>query len=468
MKKKINIYIPIEHKVRELNSKILFACEASLKNYRCYIGIKSDIDRILKLKKKTSGVYFFKGGESLDYVKRIKKKCKFFVILDEEAGPADPCDHIALRERILPEVEYLIDSYYSLGPKNFQIAKKVYKNIKKIYLTGWPKIDFIRKDFSIKNEVKNIKDKHGDFILYVSDFGQNSLDRLNSANKNYLELIGESNFKKEDKIKFIKQFKFSTLKTYKEYNLHKKMLKIIDQDSEFSKIIIRPHPYDDFDAWSELQKDFKRIKIIYEGDISDWIEASKGVLHRGCSTALNSFLRNKPTAYVVVKKMYLRNNLSKMISKKLYNINQIKKFTQNAMNAKYDSNQIEYNHIKKIIYLGKNNTSTQNILNKIGKLSSLKDAECKIPIKDNVSSYLYKIYSYYYAIFYLILIKIFKLFSIKNTFIFNINNNILPFIMKLYPGISHKEILSTIKFLGFDKKIASLKILSNCYKIEKK
>ena len=60
--KKINLYIPIEHKVRELNSKIFFLLFALKKNFRCYIGNKEDIERVIKFKKDKNGIFFFKGG----------------------------------------------------------------------------------------------------------------------------------------------------------------------------------------------------------------------------------------------------------------------------------------------------------------------------------------------------------------------------------------------------------------------
>ena len=58
--KKINLYIPIEHKVRELNSKIFFLLFALKKNFRCYIGNKEDIERVIKFKKDKNGIFFLK------------------------------------------------------------------------------------------------------------------------------------------------------------------------------------------------------------------------------------------------------------------------------------------------------------------------------------------------------------------------------------------------------------------------
>ena len=98
--KKISLYIPIELKARELAPKVFFSLIAAKKNLRVYLGTQETISRIINTKKKTGGVYFFKGGLSLDLIKNIKKKCSKFIILDEEAGPGDENPKSTMRERI--------------------------------------------------------------------------------------------------------------------------------------------------------------------------------------------------------------------------------------------------------------------------------------------------------------------------------------------------------------------------------
>ena len=57
--KKIELYIPVEHKARELKSKIMLVLSAIEQNIRCYIGNKEDIERLIKNKSKKNGIFFF-------------------------------------------------------------------------------------------------------------------------------------------------------------------------------------------------------------------------------------------------------------------------------------------------------------------------------------------------------------------------------------------------------------------------
>ena len=82
--KKISLYLPIELKARELAPKVFLSLVAANKNFRIYLGTQATISRIISTKKETGGVYFYKGGLSLNLIKNIKK-CSKFIILDEES-----------------------------------------------------------------------------------------------------------------------------------------------------------------------------------------------------------------------------------------------------------------------------------------------------------------------------------------------------------------------------------------------
>ena len=75
--KKINIFIPIEIKNRELLSKVLlsnFIIKNNKKKVRCYIGSKTQIKKLISLKKSYGGVFIYKGGLSLNQIQELKKK----------------------------------------------------------------------------------------------------------------------------------------------------------------------------------------------------------------------------------------------------------------------------------------------------------------------------------------------------------------------------------------------------------
>tara|TARA_Y100000816_G_C26091934_1_gene577179 strand:+ start:564 stop:1952 length:1389 start_codon:yes stop_codon:yes gene_type:complete len=460
--KKINLYIPIEHKVRELNSKIFFSLFALKKNFRCYLGNKEDIERVIKFKKDKNVIFFFKGGETRSYIKKIRDKVDTFFIIDEEAGPSDDFSYAIQRQRIHADVEDLVDKYYSIGPKNFKIAKKVYKNID-VKMTGWPRIDFFRAKTKNSSKFFEIKKKYKKFILYISDFGEISKEKNEISKKEYIDYLNRTHQKSKKKL--ITEFEKNQNKIFNEFLLHKKFLKILDKNRNIPQIIIRPHPYDDFEVWFELEKKFKRIKIIYEGDIYDWIKASEFVLHRGCSTALLAYLNNKKVGYLALKNKYIRNNLSFQISDK---INSIQNLISYLKYKKQKIKRVKLRNLKKIIKIDEREFSSEKIIRDLIRLKPKKTIEYYPDLLTIYKSFYWNYLRRGKNLYFLTLIKIFRIFNFKNNYYNYLVTSVLQDIGKIGKGISYGEIEDTIKNLNiFKMKIKMRKILSNCFVIEK-
>ena len=109
---KITIYLPIEIKVRELNSHVLLSKFASKLGMRIYIGSKDAIKRLLKKKNDKAGAIIVKGGMEMSKLLEIKEKIQKFIILDQEISPSTVDYKKEIRSRVWPGSEKYIDNYY--------------------------------------------------------------------------------------------------------------------------------------------------------------------------------------------------------------------------------------------------------------------------------------------------------------------------------------------------------------------
>tara|TARA_B110000503_G_C7112848_1_gene398955 strand:+ start:282 stop:1673 length:1392 start_codon:yes stop_codon:yes gene_type:complete len=461
--KKISLYIPIELKARELAPKVFLSLIAAKKNLRVYLGTQETISRIINTKKRTGGVYFFKGGLSLDLIKNIKKKCSKFIILDEEAGPGDENPKLTMRERINKNIEQEIDRYYILGKKNFDIAKKIFKNFRQsLVLSGWPRIDFFRLSAKQKKNNTNVKDiikKYGEYILFVSDFGQNS-KKMISYTKSSNKKIFKNNKKLQNKIHK------TNLDIFTEFNEVKDLLMELEKDSSIPMIIIRPHPSEDHEPWDRISKKLKKFKVINEGEVSPWIYGSRAILHRGCSTSIQAYLGNIPQGYIVTNKKKIRKALPYTLSKKLFSLDDIKKFCQNLTSVKNNKNN--YFLLKKIfnqVIHTEKKFASELIIEDIIKMNVSKEDLYKPDIitisKNWVRNFMHK---YNVAIF------------ILENFFLNFTNNvyerqidrIVSQHQKIPFGIRLKDIKNELSYHNFKDKIIVKQIFQNAFVIEKK
>ena len=455
--------MPIELKARELAPKVLLSLIAAKKNLRVYLGTQATISRIINTKKEIGGVYFFKGGLSLDLIKNIKKKCSKFTILDEEAGPGDENPKSTMRERINKNIEPEIDRYYILGKKNFDIAKKIFKNFRKsLVLSGWPRIDFFRLSARQKKNnlnIKDIKKKYGKYILFVSDFGQNS-KKMVFYTKSFYKKIYKNNKKLQNKLHKIH------LDQFKEFIKVSNLLLDLDKDSSIPMIIIRPHPSEDHEPWDRISKKLKRFKVISEDEISPWIYGSKGILHRGCSTSIQAYMGNIPQGYIVSNKKKIRKALPYTLSKKLFSLRDVKKFCHNITSVKNNRNKnsLLKKDFDQIIHT-KKKLASEIIIEDIIKMKPFKEDLYK-PDIITLSKNWARNFIHNYNVTFLILKKFFLKFT-NNVYETPIDR-IVSQHQKIPFGISLKDIDNEISNYNFKDKIIVKQILKNAFLIEKK
>lgn len=435
MQKKLkpHIYMPIEIMVRELNSKVFFSFKASNKGYRIYLGTKKGIDRLLEEKKNNvkSGIYFNKSQlvKNRIYMKKIKKTCEHFLVLDEELGPTifDPKD--VLKERAIVPSD--IDKFFLIGKSMMMNIKKFvpkFFNISKI--SGWIKYELYKKQYLkiFQNDVEDIKKKHKNFYLFSSNFGA-----LSNEGLNYKISVGHVE-KKTKEIKFFKRCinDFNNIK--KDFNSKSRKL----------NIVIRPHPSDSLHKdWYNNINQNESLSIEFKNDIIPWIIASKGLIHRGCSTSVDALLLGKPVYYLKPKRKLLHSekDLSYKISHKINALDEI--LLKRNLRT---SNIAHHKVLAKEIHNIRNKDCADIILKEMKKFKTKNENPIKISFLRNTNSY----FRYYVSLFI-------RLFT---------KHKGLDF--KLSEKFDKKTIINKIRSLSDSNEISVREVAFDVFEIDKK
>ena len=446
---KMSLFIPIEIKHREFLSKLLLSSYAIKSGFRVYVGSKVSIYRLIKQKSKKGGIFFYKGGLKLERLLNIKKKCDQFVTLDQELGTIKEDYAKVARERISRGTEKYIDRYYVIGKYGYEQSCKVFPEMKNsIRCTGWPRIDLWRKEneYLFKEKTDSILRKYGNFILFSSDFGYNSQkiidERLDKIKNFYWKSIRETLAWETERAK----------KTFKEFNYFKELLKNYDKMNNCPLIIIRPHPVEDIDTWFDFSKELKNIKVIYEGEITPWINASSGVIHRGCSSAIQAHMRGLPVGYFVTENAKTTETPYN-ISQHLFTLDQLIQFCKVSINNK-DKKKIKYhNEFKEMIYVEKDKLASRIIAEDLAKLNTSKEPIYQTNYKD-------KVIDVYINLKFLV--KKFINFFLK----IEKNLGIAPPSQKMPGGITQKETVDFLKRLSNNDDYIVKKVFKDCVMIE--
>lgn len=295
MMKRPSVYIPIEIKNRELNSQILLGALAAENGFNVYIGTHHSIHQTIVRKTEKAGLFLDKGGLSTMW-QSIKEKTDFVGVLDQELSPilVDSTRILDLLPlRYLNGNEKIVDLVYVVGDAYFKEARKFHSPDVRVFNSGWPRIDLWKHPFSgaYSKTAASIKQKHGEFLLFSSDFGTTSESQL----KAQLDLITSKKSSEHEKKYYVESNSRSSLS---DFDKTIEILKEWDNNSSIPQIIVRPHPADNFGGWKKSLRGLTKTKVIHEGEINSWVEASQGVIHRGCTTALHAFILGKPVYFL--------------------------------------------------------------------------------------------------------------------------------------------------------------------------
>ena len=445
--RKINIFIPIEIIKRELLSKVILAYFIINNNQniktRCYIGSKSQIKKLISFKKSYGGIFIYKGSLSEYHAIKLKKKVEKFIILDEELGPTTiQFLGNAMNSRLWPGTEKYIDRFYLIGKKACDVGRKVYPKLdKKIRMTGWPRVDLWRPEFNYlyKNSIKDLKKNYGNFILFSSDFTFTSIERIKYEEEFW------KNTKWEEKYKLNR-----AKKVFLEFQENLKLIRQLDARTDLPQIIIRPHPSDDLLAWKKISKSLKRIKIVFKGEVSSWVYASNGVLHRGCTSAIEAYMAGIQTGYIVTNNNWLRKSLPFKVSQHLYGLNEIVEFCKNNINKNLLPPKDYIEEFKNSIHIVKDKYACEIIAEDMLK-DSITEKSCKLSFFEKKLDD-----------FKIIIIKI-KSFIIRLAKKYN-SGVMMP--NKMEGGINKKNISEILKNFKKDHNLKFKEVLKDCVEIE--
>ena len=284
MKRKF-LYLPIESKIRELDSKLLIALEAIKNDYVVIIGSKSFM-RYMKFLPK--GVVFYMNCTSpmFEKFKNYNTYGHKVVVHDEEAlAPSDWNDY--LRRRIVFDTIKKVHLFFSWGEEQKNVVEGHLNMINSdcvVKSVGHPRIDLLRKPIRNYNKVKKEK-----IILINTKFAEVN---HRTGKDGWLKILNHHDMiKNSDELNFrLEQVKYKK-------NLMGQYLDLIKSISHnFSdfKIIVRPHPNENINTWILSTKGFKNVEVTNKKPVGFWLQKASIIIHTHCTSAIEGFILDKP------------------------------------------------------------------------------------------------------------------------------------------------------------------------------
>ena len=303
------LVFPVENFVREYYGKFLLSAVAAERGWGAIMAYKGYIRHNLPA---INGVVVEMNMTNSERVDRYLSLGWRVCAWDEEGLIYNNGDVYAHR-RLDDEALRKLDLVFLWGENQ---RKDVLNNIQgienKLFLTGNPRFDLLRpglREFYAP-AAGMLKNKHGRYILVNTTFGDVNHYFGRDYNLKILREAGKLTTEAQESDQIARE-------NYKErlFRAFIEMLPALSAHFPEHKIIIRPHPAEDFDTWRSAAQGLPNVSMIHEGDPIPWLLGAEAVIHNSCTTGVQAYLLGRPViAYRPVQSdrydMYLPNALS--------------------------------------------------------------------------------------------------------------------------------------------------------------
>ena len=319
---RIPLIIPIENQVRELDSKILLACVAARRGFPSVIGHRTDIDsRITSFPR---SVYVSKSmtARSIRMFRILRKLGHEIVVWDEEALVHYPPATFFSR-RLSATAIRCVSHLFAWGPDNVDLFR-AYPDYPQtpIHLTGNPRGDLLRPELHpyFADEARQYRDEFGEFVLINTNFAPvNAFVAELNLFKPGPNGCGEREFGR-GATGMSRQFA-EGLHRHKQITFEhiKDLIPKIAESFAGKTIVVRPHPIENPDVYTEIARPFDNVRVVNSGNVIPWLLAAKALVHNGCTTGVEAYMLRVPSlAYQATVDPDFDNDLPNALSYQCY------------------------------------------------------------------------------------------------------------------------------------------------------
>jgi len=289
-----HIILPIEVKKRELISKILLSVHFVNDGHPVIIGDRGGCFRELSFVNKS--IYLAKSlsiGLRPTFNKVKEQNGKTLVLFEEggyvlrENNKNEELKSFYPKE-MLPYVDVIMT--YGKGYQDLLIESFPELNSSNTFVSGNARFDLHKPKYHelYSKEISEIKSKYGEYILINTNFGlanhvlgdeyiinefKKSLDFTSDLVTYYTEM---QNDQKKDHRDFVS------------------MINTIALEFPNQNFVVRPHPIENKEFYISSFSDLKNVFIKSNGSATPWILGSKIIIHKDCTTGLESSFAKKP------------------------------------------------------------------------------------------------------------------------------------------------------------------------------
>ncbi|MEX2601279.1 MAG: surface carbohydrate biosynthesis protein [Balneolaceae bacterium] len=333
----MNIYIPIEVKVRELEGKTLLAMAAAERGHTVILGSKGDTRGLAKDGTLPPGIIHNKslspGEATLQMLDEFRQHGHIVTSQDEESGLLDETYDTFARIRYSEESVSKASRLFAWGDFDSRSLKKIFTGYSdRITPTGSPRVDFWRKEFAAYYQTKEQPDtdQTRPYILIASNFSSlldenriwNRIARGREAGYFDRHPEWEEHIYENSAYQLRLVYKFI------------RMIRSLSASHPDVDILLRPHPVESIEAWKKIIGEYPNVIVHRKGGISQWIRGASMLIHNGCTSALEAAASGLPRIAYRPYPSELEREIPNRISSNAYTLDDVMDRVSGLLNGR--------------------------------------------------------------------------------------------------------------------------------------
>ena len=217
-----------------------------------------------------------------------------------------------------------VDKYFVWGAKQYEslLKNKVFPE-HKVVITGCPRYDYCVEPF--KDTLSQNRHYSIPYILVNTAFPV-IFPKFQTAEEEIITLksVGHSDNEIREMIR-------------QAYHIWAEIIHLIAEISKHYKrlnIVVRPHPFEDKNIYQYALNDLSNVEVIQQGTSLSWIKHAKLVLHRNCSTAIEScFMGVEPVSIEWPSANYYDGRLPREVSHQAATKEELFRYIDSSLNG---------------------------------------------------------------------------------------------------------------------------------------
>ncbi|MGY6629820.1 MAG: surface carbohydrate biosynthesis protein [Wenzhouxiangella sp.] len=280
------LILPCETRVREFRAKLLLALVAASRGVSAIVGAKKAID--LNLDRYPAGVYI---GKSVTARSRhnlqLARACGHRVALWDEEGLVWASREVYWRTKVDAATLNTPELLLAWGQMNASAWTEHpdYAGVP-VVAAGNPRADLLKPALRalFDREVAAIRERFGEFVLINTNFSR--VNHVQPRQNRHLKWLREQ--RPDDPRGGFAAHKYDLFKAFCQ------ALPALARAMPDRRFVIRPHPSEKAETWQALAAGLDNVSVQHDGNVVAWLLACQGLVHNGCTTAIEAFQVSRP------------------------------------------------------------------------------------------------------------------------------------------------------------------------------